>query len=186
MAKLMYSMLMSLDGYITDQNGGFDWAAPDEEVHAFANQLERDAGAHLYGCRMYEVMQAWETLGTGGEPGYIREFGEMWRNADKVVYSTSLPAVSTARTRIERAFNPEAVSRMKSTAKQDIGIGGPGLAAEAFKAGLVDECHFFVAPIIIGGGKSAFPSGVRLSLDLLDERRFGNGMVYLHYGITHR
>jgi dihydrofolate reductase len=179
-------MLMSLDGYIADRDGKFDWAEPDEEVHTFVNQLERGIGTYLYGRRMYKVMEAWETLGTGSDPGYIRDFGEMWRDADKVVYSKSLSAASTAKTRIERVFQPEAISRMKSAAKHDISIGGPGLAAEAFKASLVDVCHFFVAPIIVGGGTSAFPSGVRLSLNLLDELRFGNGMVYLHYGITRR
>ena len=186
MAKLIYSMLMSLDGYIADRDGKFDWAEPDEEVHTFVNQLERGTGTYLYGRRMYEVMEAWETLGTGRDPGYIRDFGEMWRDADKVVFSKSLSAASTAKTRIERVFQPEAISRMKSAAKHDIDIGGPGLAAEAFEASLVDVCHFFVAPIIVGGGTSAFPSGVRLSLSLLDERRFGNGMVYLHYGTTRR
>jgi dihydrofolate reductase len=186
MAKLIYSMLMSLDGYIADRNGNFDWAEPDEEVHTFVNQLERGTGTYLYGRRMYEVMAAWETLGTDRDPGYIRDFGEMWRAAHKIVYTKTLSAVSTAKTRIERAFEPEAISKLKATAEWDISIGGPGLAAEAFKAGLVDVCQFFVVPIIVGGGTSAFPSEVRLSLNLLDERRFGNGMVYLHYESTRR
>lgn len=181
MVNLIYSALLSLDGYIADQNGNFDWAAPDEEVHRFINQLERSIGTHLFGRRMYEVMGAWETFGTGDDPGYIRDFGEMWRAANKIVYSRSLPAVSTARTRLERTFSPEAIRRLKTSAEQDISIGGPTLAGEAFKAGLVDVCYFFVTPVIVGGGTSAFPAGVRLALDLLDQRRFGNGMVYLHY-----
>jgi len=150
MARLIYSMLMSLDGYIADRSGKFDWAEPDEEVHAFVNQLERGTGTYLYGRRMYEVMGAWDTLGTDRDPGFIRDFAEMWRAADKVVYSKSLSTVSTAKTRIERAFEPEAINRMKSAADHDISIGGPSLAAEAFKAGLVDVCHFFVSPIIVG------------------------------------
>jgi len=186
MARLIYSMLMSLDGYIADRNGNFDWAAPDEEVHTFVNQLERGAGTYLYGRRMYEVMAVWETLGTDGDPGYIREYGEIWRSAHKIVYSRSLSAVSAAMTRLERAFQPEAISELKATAERDISIGGPNLAAEAFRARLVDVCQFFVAPIIVGGGTSAFPPDVRLSLKLLDERRFGNGMVYLHYEAAHR
>jgi len=186
MASLIYSMLMSLDGYIADRNGSFDWAAPDEEVHTFVNQLERSVGTYLYGRRMYEVMAVWETLGTDRGPGYIREYGETWRDAHKVVYSRSLPAVSTAKTQLERAFKPEAISKLKATAERDISIGGPNLAAEAFRARLVDVCQFFVVPIIVGGGTSAFPSDVRLSLDLVDERRFGNGMVYLHYKAVHR
>ncbi len=181
MARLIYSMLMSLDGYIADINGKFDWAEPDEEVHTFANQLERPVGTYLYGRRMYEVMSAWEALGTSDQPGFIRDFAAMWRAADKVVFSTSLRTVSTTRTRIERAFTAEVVSRVKSASNHDISIGGPGLAAEAFKADLVDLCHFFIAPIIIGGGTSAFPAGVRRTLTLQDLRRFGNGMAYLHY-----
>jgi len=181
MARLIYSMLMSLDGYIADRSGKFDWAEPGEEVHAFVNQLERGTGTYLYGRRMYEVMGAWDTLGTDRDPGFIRDFAEMWRAADKVVYSKSLSTVSTAKTRIERAFEPEAIHSMKSAADHDISIGGPSLAAEAFKAGLVDVCHFFVSPIIVGDGTRAFPTGVRQGLSLQDERRFGNGMVYLHY-----
>jgi dihydrofolate reductase len=181
MARLIYSALMSLDGYIADRNGKFDWAEPDAEVHAFANQLEAQVGTYLFGRRMYEVMKAWETLGTDRDPDIIRDFAEKWRAADKVVYSRSLQTVSTARTRIERVFNPELVRSLKSAADHDISISGPGLAAEAFKAELVDACHFFVSPIIIGGGTSAFPAGVRLDLTLQEERRFRNGTVYLHY-----
>ena len=185
MASLVYSMLMSLDGYIADTHGNFSWAEPDDEVHTFVNQLERTVGTYLYGRRMYEVMSAWETFGTGDQPAFIRDFAAIWGAAEKIVFSRSLATVTTARTRIERAFKPEAIREMKSAASQDISIGGPHLAAEAFKARLVDVCHFFVAPIIVGGGTSAFPAGVRLRLSLLGERRFSNGMAYLHYRACH-
>ena len=181
MATLIYSALMSLDGYIADRDGKFDWAEPDEEIHAFVNQLQRPVGTYLYGRRMYEVLKAWETLGAEGEPGFIREFAEIWRAADKIVYSKSLQTASTARTRIERDFIPEAVRSLKAAARRDISIGGAGLAAEAFKHELVDVCHFFVSPVVVGGGTSAFPAGVRLDLSLREERRFRNGTVYLHY-----
>ncbi len=173
---------MSLDGYIEDVSGNFDWAMPDEEVHAFINDLERSVGAYLLGRRMYEVMVYWETAHTiPGQPPVMLDFAETWRAADKIVYSKTLETVSTSRTRIERDFNPEAVRRMKASAGRDLSVGGPDLAAHAFKAGLVDECHLFVAPIVVGGGKPSLPNTVHLKLDLLDERRFGNGMVYLHY-----
>jgi dihydrofolate reductase len=181
MARLIYSAIMSLDGFVADRNGKFDWAEPDDEVHAFVNQLERPVGTYLYGRRMYEVMKAWETLGTDADPGVIRDFAEIWRAADKVVFSRSLQTAPTARTRIERVFSPEAIRSLKSTADHDISIGGAKLVAEAFKDNLVDVCHFFVAPIIVGGGTSAFPTGSRLDLDLQEERRFRNGTVYLHY-----
>jgi dihydrofolate reductase len=181
MARLIYSALMSIDGYVTDERGDFGWAEPDEEVHKFFNELERGVGTYLYGRRMYEVMSAWEILGTDDQPEHIREFAEMWRAANKVVFSRSLTTVGTKRTRLERTFNPGAIRAMKAGAGHDISIGGAHLAAEAFKAGLVDVCQFFVAPIIVGGGTSAFPTGARLSLALRDERRFRNGMVYLHY-----
>jgi dihydrofolate reductase len=180
-ASLIYSVIASLDGYIADLKGNFDWAEPDEEVHTFANDLERPVGTYLYGRRMYEVMAAWETLPNHDQPAFIRDFAEIWRAADKIVYSSTLQGLSTARTRMERGFDPEAVRRMKASASQDMTVGGPNLAAQAFKGGLVDACRVFVAPIIIGGGTSAFPSGVRLSFALQDQRRFRNGMVYLHY-----
>ena len=186
MARLIYSAIMSLDGYVADRNGKFDWAEPDDDVHAFVNQLERPVGTYLYGRRMYEVMKAWETLGTECDPGIIREFAEIWRAADKVVYSKTLQTASTAKTRIERDFNPAAVRSLKSAADHDISVGGAGLAAEAFKGDLVDVCHFFVAPVLVGGGTSAFPAGVRLGLDLQEERRFRNGTVYLHYRAVHQ
>jgi dihydrofolate reductase len=179
MGKLIYSALASLDGYVADEDGRFDWAEPDEEVHTFLNDLERPVGTYLYGRRMYEVLVAWETI-TDQTP-HIRDFAEIWRAADKVVYSRTLAAPSSARTRIERDFDPEAVRPMKAAAERDLTVGGPDLAAHAFKAGLVDECHLFLAPIVVGGGNQALPDHVRVRLELLDERRFGNGMVFLHY-----
>ncbi len=182
MAKLIYSALESLDGYVADESGRFDWATPDEAVHSFANGLERSIGTYLFGRRMYEVMVAWETMGTDGdEPAYIKEFARTWRAAEKIVYSTTLTEVASARTRIERAFDPEAIGRMKVEGAGDIAVGGPTLAAQAIAAGLVDEYHFFVTPVVIGGGIRSLPDGVRFDLELLDERRFSNGVVYLKY-----
>ena len=181
MAKLIYSVIMSLDGYIADKKDNFDWAEPDEEVHSFINELERPVGTYLYGRRMYEVMAVWQTMQTHDEPSCIAEFANIWRAADKVVYSTTLKTASTPRTSIEHQFEPEAVQQMKASAAQDLAVGGPTLAAYAFKAGLVDVCHLFIAPHIVGDGKSVFPSDVRLGLELQEERRFRNGMVYLHY-----
>ncbi|MDX6544781.1 MAG: hypothetical protein QOG02_555 [Gaiellales bacterium] len=182
MARLIYSVITSLDGYVADERGNFDWAMPDEEVHAFVNDLVRPIGSCLYGRRMYEVMAAWETL---SDPAPVMlDFAQIWRAADKVVYSTTLEAASSARTRIERAFDPEAVRQMKAAAERDIAIGGPNLAAQALAAGLVDECHFFVSPIVVGGGTRSLPDGVRVKLELIDERRFGNGMVHLRYRTT--
>jgi dihydrofolate reductase len=182
MAKLIYSAITSLDGYVADEDGNFDWAAPDEEVHAFVNDLERPVGIYLYGRRIYEVMVAWETIDTGPDQmPVMRDFAEIWRAANKIVYSRTLETVSSAKTRIERDFDPEAVRQMKARAGRDISVGGPDLAAQAIKAGLVDECHLFVSPIVVGGGKQSLPDDVRLKLELLDERRFGNGVVHLHY-----
>jgi dihydrofolate reductase len=182
-AKLIYSAITSLDGYIEDEGGTFDWAMPSEEVHAFVNDLERPVGTYLYGRRMYETMAVWETdpaLAAGS--AVTRDFAELWQAADKVVYSTTLEAVSTERTRIERRFDPAAIRQLKASADRDLTVGGPELAGWAFRAGLVDECQLFLTPIVVGGGKRALPDGVRLGLALLDERRFGNGMVYLRYG----
>jgi dihydrofolate reductase len=182
MAKLIYSAITSLDGYVADENGKFDWSAPDEEVHAFVNDLERSVGTHLYGRRMYEVMRYWETaLISDDEPPVIRDYAEIWQAADKIVYSTTLDEVSTARTRIERDFDPEAVRQLTASAERDITVGGPELAAEAIKAGLVDEYHLFLTPVVVGGGNHFLPGGVRVNLELLDERRFANGVVHLHY-----
>jgi dihydrofolate reductase len=182
MAKLIYSALTSLDGYIADEDGNFDWATPDEEVHTFVNDLERKVGTYLYGRLMYEVMRYWETTQAVADRHPVEmDYARIWRAADKIVYSKTLETVSSARTRIERSFDPEVVRRMKGQAERDISVGGPDLAAHAFGARLVDECHLFLAPIVIGGGKRALPESVRVGLELLDDRRFGNGMVYLRY-----
>ncbi|HYU38936.1 MAG TPA: dihydrofolate reductase family protein [Acidimicrobiia bacterium] len=182
MAKLIYSAITSLDGYIADQDGNFDWAVPDEEVHTFINELERPIGTYLYGRRMYETMAGWETdPSLADQSPVMHDFAGTWQAADKIVYSKTLETVSTAKTRIERDFDPDAVRQIKASAGRDITVGGPELAAHAFKAGLVDECHLFITPIVVGGGKRCLPDNVRLELELLDERRFGNGMVFLHY-----
>jgi dihydrofolate reductase len=178
MGSLTYLALASLDGYIEDEQGKFDWAEPDEEVHAFVNDLERSVGTHLYGRRMYETMVWWET---GDHPGVYGEYAEIWRAAEKVVYSRSLDTVSSKRTRIEREFDAEAVKGLKESARSDISIGGAEIAGQAIAEGLVDECHLFLGPVLVGGGKSALPAGVHADLELLDERRFRNGVVYLHY-----
>jgi len=182
-AKLIYSAIASLDGFVADEEGNFDWAAPDEEVHSFVNELERPVGTYLYGRRMYEVMVYWETADTLADqsPPPERDFAEIWRAADKVVYSKTLERPASARTRIEREFDPEAVRRLKASAERDLSVGGPELAAQAMKAGLVDELHLFVTPIVVGGGNRWLPDGVRVKLELLDERRFGSGVVYLQY-----
>ena len=181
MAKLIYSAITSLDGYVADAEGKFDWAAPDEEVHSVANDLERPVGTYLYGRRMYEVMVYWETIALADEPPVIQDYAEIWQAADKVVYSKTLKTPSSARTRIERDFDPEAVRQMKSSSERDISVGGPELAAHAIRAGLVDECHLFLTPILVGGGTPALPDNVRVELELLDERRFRGGVVYLRY-----
>jgi dihydrofolate reductase len=181
MARLIYSAIASLDGYVADESGNFDWAAPDEDVHRFVNELERPVGTYLYGRRMYETMVFWETAGGADQPPFVRDFAELWRAADKVVYSTTLERVSTARTRIERDFDADAVRRTKAEAERDLGVGGPGLAAHAIAAGLVDEYQLFVAPVVVGGGTRWLPDRVRLDLELLDERRFESGFVFLRY-----
>jgi dihydrofolate reductase len=182
MAKLIYSAIMSLDGYIADEHGNFDWAAPDEAVHAFVNDLERPIGTYLYGRRMYDVMRYWETAPTIGDQAAVaRDYAKIWQAADKVVYSRTLAAASTARTRIEKAFDAAAVRRMKAAATRDLSIGGAELTAQAIKDGLVDEIHLFLVPILVGGGTRALPDHVRVKLQLLDERRFAGGVVYLQY-----
>jgi len=184
MAKLIYSAIASLDGFTADANGNFDWAAPDEEVHAFVNDTERPVGTYLYGRRMYETMVYWETASTGDDqPTVARDYARIWQSADKVVYSSTLDAVSSARTRLEREFDPDAVRQLKQAAARDVTVGGPGLAAHALAAGLVDECHLFLNPVVVGGGTRALPAGLHVELELLDERRFGNGVVYLRYGV---
>ncbi|MBV9005280.1 MAG: dihydrofolate reductase family protein [Solirubrobacterales bacterium] len=182
MAKLIYSAITSLDGYVEDEEGKFDWAAPDEEVHAFVNDLERPIGTYLYGRRMYETMAYWETVSTDADqPAVSREFAEIWRAADKIVYSRTLETLSSARTRIERNFDADVIRRLKETSRSDITIGGAELAGEAIASGLVDEWRLFVGPIVVGGGKRALPDNVRVELELMDERRFRSGVVYLNY-----
>lgn len=186
MAKLIYSALMSLDGYTEDTDGKFDWAMPSEEVHQFVNDLEREVGLYLYGRRMYETMMVWETDPSFATMApYIKDYAEIWQAADKIVYSKTLTGIATVRTRIEPEFKPEAIRQLKATTNRHISIGGPALAAHAFRAGLVDECHLFLAPVVVGGGKRALPTELRLELELLAEHRFGNGMVHLHYGVKH-
>lgn len=181
MAKLIYAGITSLDGYVSDAHGKFDWSVPDAEVHAFVNELERDIGTQLFGRRMYEVMAAWDTIDDTGEPEAIKDFAALWRASDKIVYSTTLESVNAPRTRLERAFDPAVIRRLKDTAQHDLSVGGPGLARHAIEAGLVDEYHQFVSPVLVGGGTRFFPAGVRLPLQLVAERRFGNGVVHLHY-----
>ncbi|HSZ35721.1 MAG TPA: dihydrofolate reductase family protein [Acidimicrobiales bacterium] len=179
MANLIYAAITSLDGYIEDEQGKFDWAEPDEEVHAFVNDLERTVGTHLYGRRMYETMAYWET--EGRETAVGRDYAETWLAAEKIVYSRTLQTVSSGRTRIERAFDAGAVRRLKESSPSDISIGGAELAGRAIHEGLVDECHLFLGPVLVGGGKAALPGGVRAELQLLDERRFRSGVAYLRY-----
>jgi dihydrofolate reductase len=181
MAKLIYSAIMSIDGYIADDDGDFRWAAPDEEVHTFVNDLERPIGTYLYGRRMYDVMVFWENV-ADPDPA-MRDYASIWRAADKIVYSTTLGDVASERTRIERDFDPAAVRQLKESADRDISVGGAHLAAQALKAGLVDECQLFLVPFVVGGGNRALPDEVRMPLALLDERRFDGGFVYLRYRI---
>jgi dihydrofolate reductase len=181
-ARLSYSMIASLDGYVADEKGDFAWAAPDEEVHAFVNDLERPVGTYLYGRRMYETMRFWESPpGLDEEPPVVQEYAEIWQGADKIVYSRTLQTATSAKTRIERDLDPEAVRQLKEAAPRDLTVGGPELAAQAIAAGLVDEYHLFLVPVVVGGGTRALPADVRVALELLDERRFRNGTVYLHY-----
>src|SRR4051812_33321695 len=175
MARLIYSMITSLDGYVADASGAFEWAAPDEQVHAFVNDLERPIGTYLYGRRMYETMRYWDGEGTEPESPVSVDFRQLWRAADKIVYSTSLEAVTTDRTRLSRKFDPDEIRELKRTSDQDISVGGPALAAHAIRAGLVDEYHLFVNPIVVGGGNQAIPDGVRIALELADEQRFRGG-----------
>lgn len=184
MAKLIYSAISSLDGYVADENGDFGWGEPDEEVHTFINDLGREIGTYLYGRRLYEVMGAWETMNMDDQPSHILDFARIWQSADKVVYSRTLEAVSTERTRIERLFDPAAIRAMKASAARDLAVGGPELASHAFEAGLVDECQLFLAPVAVGAGKESLPGNLRLDLDLLGERRFRSGFVHLRYRIT--
>jgi len=183
MARLIYSAIASLDGFTADDDGNFGWAAPDEEVHGFINDLERPVGTYLYGRRMYETMAVWETMPLAGEPDVMRDFAAIWRAADKVVYSRTLESVWTARTRLDRELDPAAVRRMKAEADRDIGIGGPELAAQAMEAGLVDELQLFLKPVIVGGSKHLLPTTVERQLELREQRRFGDGTVFLRYAV---
>ena len=185
MARLIYSSITSLDGYVVDASGSFDWAMPDDEVHAFLNDLERPIGTYLYGRRMYDTMAAWETVETTGD-GPIHDYARIWQSADKIVYSRTSERITTSKTRIEREFKPEAVRRLKASATRDISVGGAELAGQALRAGLVDECHLVLAAIVVGGGRRSLPDGVRIPLELIHERRFASGAVHLHYAVGNR
>jgi dihydrofolate reductase len=184
MAKLIYAAIASLDGYVEDEEGRFDWAMPDDEVYAFVNDLDRPIDTYLYGRRMYETMVFWETASTEAEPGVIRDFAGIWRAAEKIVYSRTLQTLSSARTRIQREFDQHAIRQLKHSSETDIAIGGAELAGHALSAGLVDECHLFLCPIVVGGGKRVLPDNTRAQLELLDQRQFRNGVVHLHYRIS--
>jgi dihydrofolate reductase len=184
MAKLIYVSNVSLDGYIEDEHGSFNWTAPDDELFAFVTDLVRPVGTYLYGRRLYETMAPWETEpALAAQSELMADFADVWQAADKVVYSTTLDAVSTAKTRLEGKFDPGSVRDMKASATSDLNVGGAHLAAQAFKAGLVDECHLLIRPILIGGGKPALPGDTRADLELLDDRQLSNGVVYLRYRI---
>jgi dihydrofolate reductase len=184
MAKLIYSAIASLDGYVEDEQGGFAWARPDEEVHAFVNELERPIGTYLYGRRMYETMVFWETADTSGEPAEFRDYAEVWRSAEKIVYSRTLRQASSARTRVEPRFEPEAIRALKAAAAHDVSVGGAELAGQALAAGLVDELHLLLCPVIVGGGKPALPHRVRADLEVIGERRFEAGVVHVAYRVA--
>ncbi|WP_454085324.1 dihydrofolate reductase family protein [Georgenia sp. Marseille-Q6866] len=184
MGKLIYAANVSLDGYLEDEAGAFDWSEPDEAVHAFWNEHERGIGTSLYGRRMYEAMRVWEDDDwLTDEPAVVREYAQIWRDADKVVYSSTVEDVTTARTRVEQRFEPEAVRQLKADSSADLSIGGAAIGAEAFRHGLVDECVLLLYPVVVGGGKPALPRGVRLDLELLDQRRFDNGVVHVRHAV---
>jgi dihydrofolate reductase len=189
MANLIYTAITSLDGYVADENGNFDWAAPDDELHGFVNDLERQHGTYLYGRRLYEVMVYWENApgvdDSDPQPSVEEDYATLWRAAEKVVFSTTLADVSSTRTRLERHFDADTVWALKTSAERDVSIGGPTLAGQALKTGLVDEVRLFLTPVVVGGGTHALPADVRLNLELLDEHRFGSGVVYMRYGAAH-
>jgi dihydrofolate reductase len=185
MGRLVFANLTSLDLYVNDAQGEFEWAAPDAEVHAFVNDLERPMRTYLYGRRLYEIMEVWDTLDTSQEPPEMRDYAEQWRDADKVVYSSSLAEVTTSRTRLERTFDADAVRALVRDAETDVAIGGPTLAAHAFAADLVDDVHLFLNPVLVGGGTRALPDDVSSQLELVDEHRFANGVIYLHHRVLH-
>jgi dihydrofolate reductase len=186
MGRLIFAAQTSADGYIADANGDFAWAAPDDDVLAAINDLERELGTFLYGRRLYGPMAFWETYEGPADQPLMREFAEIWRAADKVVYSTTLTEAATARTRLERVFDPSDVRAMKEKSDRDLSVGGPDLAAHALRARLVDEVRMWVYPTAVGGGTRMFPIGLRLDLRLLDEHRFPNGVVYLRYAVSYR
>lgn len=183
MATLVYSAITSLDGFVADRDGRFDWSVPDPEVHRRINDLHRDVGTYLYGRRLYDVLVAWETMDTTDEPPEIQDYAQLWRAAHKVVYSTTLAEPRSARTQVEPAFDPEAVRRLLAGSAHDVLIGGPHLAAHAFRAGLVGEVHLFVSPALVGGGTRALPRDVRIDLELVDVERFGSGVAHLHHRV---
>lgn len=184
MAKLIYAAMTSLDGYIEDREGSFSWAMPDDDVHSYVNNLERGIGTYLYGRRLYETMKVWEQIyGQPDEIKVMRDYAAIWHATDKVVFSTTLEAVDTARTRLERSFDPEAIRALKAESEEDISIGGADLAADALRAGLVDEIHMFLSPVLVGGGKPMLPENYTTRLELLAQRAFGNGVVHLHYAV---
>lgn len=183
-ARLIYSALTSLDGYLADQDGKFDWAAPDDEVHAFVNDAQRAIGTYLLGRRMYEVLLPWDAMPTDSGPAVARDFASIWQSADKIVYSTTLHTVPTARTRLETRFDPDAVRQLKDSAERDLSVGGAALASEVLRAGLVDELQLYLNPIVVGGGTAALPADLRLGLRLVDEHRFANGVVFVRYALS--
>lgn len=184
LGNLIYSMITSLDGFVSDPKGNFEWGAPDEETHEFINQQAKSIGTYLFGRRMYDMMVYWETAHLEpDEPPAILEYARSWQAANKFVYSTTLNEVATRRTRIERTFDPEAVRKLKAGSELDLSVSGPHLAAQAIRAGLVDEYKRYIAPVTVGGGNPFFPSDLRLDLELRDEHRCGNGVVFLHYGV---
>ena len=184
MAKLIYVSNVSLDGFIEDEHGSFEWSAPDDDRFAFITDLVRPVGTYLYGRRLYETMAVWETdRGLASQSELRADFAHVWQAADKVVYYTTLDAVSTAKSRLERRFDPDSVRSMKDATGRDLTVGGANLAALALTAGLVDECHLFIYPVIVGRGKPSLPSGWRAKLELLDEHRFDNGVVYVRHRI---
>lgn len=182
MGHLVYAALTSMDGYVADSSGSFAWAAPGEEVHQFVNDLERSVGTYLYGRRLYEVMSVWQDMpGIEHEPAVVQDYADIWKSADKVVYSTTLEAVATPRTRLERTFDPQRARAMAEQQDRNVSVGGPTLASSALRADVVDEIHLFVVPVVVGGGTSCWPEGVRLAFDLVDEDRFADGTVHVHY-----
>jgi dihydrofolate reductase len=185
MARLSYMSITSLDGYIEDAHGRFDWSMPSEEVHAFVNDLVRPIGTYIYGRQLYEVMTAWQDMDLTGEPAAMTDFAQLWRAADKIVYSTSLTATTTTKTTLERMFTAERIRQLKKDLATDLSIGGANLAGQAFAAGLLDEVHQLISPVIVGGGKHFLPADVSVDLELVSERRFENGVVYLHYRVLH-